>query len=101
MTLHAAMYKVLKESPQGKLRAGEIISGIGRQGLYRMRDGRLPESQQIHARASHNPDLFGKDGSFPPEVSSRPSGHLARPGLLCIHTITALASVGRCSRWST
>ncbi|MFG1818263.1 hypothetical protein ACGFIF_31175 [Kribbella sp. NPDC049174] len=64
MTLHAAMYKVLTESPEGKLRAGEIIAEIGRRGLYRMRDGRLPESQQIHARASHYPDMFGKDGSF-------------------------------------
>jgi hypothetical protein len=55
---------VLTESPEGKLRAGEIIAEIDRRGLYRMRDGRLPESQQIHARASHYPDLFDKDGSF-------------------------------------
>lgn len=64
MTLHAAMHKVLNESPERKLRAGDIIAEIGRRGLYRMRDGRLPESQQIHARASHYPDLFGKDGPF-------------------------------------
>jgi len=64
MTLHAAMHKVLKESPSGKLRAGEIIAEIDRRGLYRMRDGRLPESQQIHARAGHYPQMFGKDGSY-------------------------------------
>src|SRR6266536_1556641 len=64
LTLHAAMYKVLKDSPEGKLRAGDIIAEIGRRGLYRMRDGRLTESQQIHARANHFPDMFGKDGPF-------------------------------------
>jgi hypothetical protein len=64
MTLHAAMHKVLKESQSGKLRAGEIIAEIERQGLYRMRDGRPPESQQIHARAGHYPHMFGKDGSY-------------------------------------
>jgi hypothetical protein len=64
MTLHAAMQKVLRESPTGKLRAGEIIAEIGRLNLYRMKDGRLPESQQIHARANHYPELFGKDGPF-------------------------------------
>lgn len=64
MTLHAAMQKVLRESPTGKLRAGEIIAEIDRLNLYRMRDGRLPESQQIHARANHYPELFGKDGAF-------------------------------------
>jgi hypothetical protein len=64
LTLHAAMYRVLKASPTGKLRAGDIIAEIDRLGLYRMRDGRLPESQQIHARAGHYPQMFGKDGAF-------------------------------------
>lgn len=64
MTLHAAMQKVLKESATGKLRASEIIAEIDRLNLYRMKDGRIPESQQIHARASHYPNLFGKDGSL-------------------------------------
>jgi hypothetical protein len=64
MTLHAAMHKVLKEAAGGKLRAGEIIAEIDRQGLYRMRDGRQPESQQIHARANHYPNMFGKEGSY-------------------------------------
>lgn len=63
MTLHAAMREVLQAAPTGKLRAGEIIAEIERLGLYRMKDGRLPESQQIHARANHYPKLFGKDGS--------------------------------------
>lgn len=64
MTLHSAMQKVLRESQTGRLRAGEIIAEIKRRNLYRMKDGRLPESQQIHARASHYPELFGKEGSF-------------------------------------
>lgn len=64
MTLHDAMHKVIRESPDRRLRAGEIIAEIERQGLYRMRDGRVPESQQIHARANHYPHLFQKDGSF-------------------------------------
>jgi hypothetical protein len=64
VTLHAAMHRVLMASPSGKLRAGEIIAEIDRLGLYRMRDGRLPESQQIHARAGHYPDMFGKVGPY-------------------------------------
>lgn len=64
MTLHDAMHKVIRESPDRRLRAGEIIAEIEKQGLYRMRDGRVPESQQIHARANHYPHLFEKDGSF-------------------------------------
>lgn len=64
MTLHEAMHKVILESPERRLRAGDILAEIERQGLYRMRDGRLPESQQIHARANHYPHLFEKDGSY-------------------------------------
>lgn len=64
MKLHDAMYRVLKASPTGKLRAGEIIAEINRLGLYRMRDGRLPETQQIHARAAHYAEMFGKDGPY-------------------------------------
>jgi hypothetical protein len=64
MTLHEAMRQVLNDAPTGKLRAGEIIAEIERRGLYRMRDGRIPESQQIHARAGHYPHMFGKDGSY-------------------------------------
>ncbi len=64
MTLHEAMHKVLRESPERRLRAGDIIAQIERQGLYRMRDGRVPESQQIHARANNYPHLFNKDGPY-------------------------------------
>jgi hypothetical protein len=64
LTLHEAMRQVLRDSPKDKLRAGEIIAEIERRGLYRMRDGRIPESQQIHARAGHYPHMFGKDGSY-------------------------------------
>jgi hypothetical protein len=64
LTLHAAMHKVLMDSPRRRMRAGEIVTEIERRGLYRMRDGRPPETQQIHARAGHYPDMFGKDGPF-------------------------------------
>jgi hypothetical protein len=64
MTLHAAMHRVLMDAPGRKLRAGEIIAEIEQRGLYRMRDGRLPESQQIHARVGHYPEMFGKEGSL-------------------------------------
>ena len=64
LTLHAAMQQVLLASSTGKLKAAEIITEIERLNLYRMRDGRVPESQQIHARANHYPDMFGKDGAY-------------------------------------
>ena len=64
MTLHDAMHKVIKESPERRLRAAEILAEIERQGLYRMRDGRMPESQQIHARANNYPHLFANEGSY-------------------------------------
>lgn len=47
-TARSVFEQVLRDSPTGELRAGEIIAEIERLGLYRMRDGRLPESQQIH-----------------------------------------------------
>jgi indole-3-glycerol phosphate synthase len=37
----------------------KIIAEIKRLNLYRMKDGSFPESQQIHARATHYPQLFG------------------------------------------
>ena len=45
LTLHEAMWRVLKDSANGRLRAGEIIAEIERRGLYRMRDGRIPGAQ--------------------------------------------------------
>ena len=64
MTLHAAMRAVLEDSPGGMMRAADIASEIERRRLYRMRDGRAVEAQQIHARVGHYPNDFGKEGTF-------------------------------------
>lgn len=64
MTLHAAMVHVLRSSPDGMLRAGDLAAEIDRSGLYKMRDGRPVESQQIHARVGNYPHLFTKVGTF-------------------------------------
>lgn len=64
MTLHDAMVLVLRESDLGMLRAGDIAQEIDRRHLYRMRDGRPVEAQQIHARTGHYPHLFQKEGTF-------------------------------------
>ena len=42
--------------------ASELAAQIDHRGLYKMRDGRRVEAQQIHARVGHYPDLFGRDG---------------------------------------
>jgi hypothetical protein len=64
MTLHAAMRKVLEDSQVGRMRAADIAAEIERRRLYRMRDGRPVEAQQIHARVGHYPNDFGKEGPF-------------------------------------
>lgn len=64
LTLHAAMRQVLENAPGGMLRAADLAKEIERRGLYRMRDGRPVEAQQIHARVGHYPDDFGRDGTF-------------------------------------
>ena len=64
LTLHAAMAAVLEEQPQGMLRAADLAREIERKGLYRMRDGRPVEAQQIHARVGHYPHLFAREGTF-------------------------------------
>lgn len=46
------------------MRAADLAKEIDRCGLYRMRDGRPVEAQQIHARVGHYPDDFGRDGTF-------------------------------------
>jgi hypothetical protein len=33
-------------------------------GLYKMRDGRLVEAQQTHARVGHYPAVFVRDHSY-------------------------------------
>lgn len=64
LTLHAAMVEVLKTAPERMMRAGDLAVTIERRGLYKMRDGRPVEAQQIHARVGHYPTLFTKDGTF-------------------------------------
>lgn len=64
LTLHDAMARVIQEAPQQMLRAGDIAREINRQRLYRMRDGRPVEAQQIHARVGQYPHLFVREGTF-------------------------------------
>ncbi len=64
MTLHEAMVSVLGESPQGMLRASDLAREINRQSLYKMRDGRPVEPQQVHARVGHYSHLFVREGTF-------------------------------------
>jgi hypothetical protein len=63
VTLHKAMRIVLSTAPGGRMLAAELAAHIDRRGLYKMRDGRSVEAQQIHARVGHYPDLFTRDGS--------------------------------------
>jgi len=58
-TLHEAMRLVLQSAPGRRMPAGDLAREINRRGLYRMRDGRLVEPQQIHARAG-NYDWFDR-----------------------------------------
>lgn len=63
-TLHEAMAEVLRTAPERMMRAGDLAAAIERRGLYRMRDGRPVEAQQIHARVGHYGTLFTKEGTF-------------------------------------
>lgn len=64
LTLHEAMAKVLRDAPGGMMRAGDLAVQINGRGLYRMRDGRPVEAQQIHARVGQYPHVFCKQGTF-------------------------------------
>lgn len=64
LTLHDAMKEVLLTHHLGLCRAGELAAEINRRGLYRMRDGRPVESQQIHARVRNYDHMFEKEGTF-------------------------------------
>lgn len=63
ITLHEAMVVVLRDAEHG-LRAGDLAAEINRRRLYRMRDGRPVEAQQIHARVGNYGHLFKKAGTF-------------------------------------
>jgi hypothetical protein len=64
MTLHDAMVEVLKTAPGRRMKPAHLAAEIERKGLYRMRDGRSVETQQIHARANNYPQLFKRAGSM-------------------------------------
>lgn len=64
VTLHEAMRKVLQTAPGRRMLAAEIATHIDRLGLYKMRDGRPVEAQQIHARVGHYPAMFVRDHSY-------------------------------------
>lgn len=61
-TLHKAMEDVLRGGPTKGMRAADIAAEVDRRHLYRMRDGRPVEPQQIHARAGNYPQLFVRRG---------------------------------------
>ncbi len=63
MTLHEAMAEVLETAPGRMMRAADLATEISRRGLYRMRDGRAVEAQQIHARVGHYPDTFRREAT--------------------------------------
>lgn len=64
LTLHEAMAEVLKDEPGEMLRANDLAMEINRRQLYRMRDGRPVEGQQVHARVGHYGHLFTREGTF-------------------------------------
>lgn len=61
-TLHEAMRKVLLTAPGRRMLAAELAKSIDERGLYKMRDGRPVEAQQIHARVGHYGHMFERDG---------------------------------------
>ena len=62
LTLHEAMREVLLVAPQQRMPAVDIARDIEKRGLYRMRDGRPVEAQQIHARVGNYGHMFERDG---------------------------------------
>jgi len=64
VTLHVAMEMVLRDAPNRMLRPADLAAAIHARGLYRMRDGRPVETQQIHARVGNYESLFERDGTF-------------------------------------
>src|SRR5690348_2945 len=64
MTLHEAMAAVLRDQPQRRMRPVDLAGEINRRRLYRMRDGRPVEAQQLHARVGNYGDMFSKQAGF-------------------------------------
>lgn len=61
MSLHDAMAHVLASVPANRMPAGDLAREINRRGLYKMRDGRPVEPQQIHARVGNYGDRFDRN----------------------------------------
>lgn len=64
VTLHVAMQMVLADAPNQMMRPADLAAAIHARGLYRMRDGRAVETQQIHARVGNYGGLFERVGTF-------------------------------------
>lgn len=62
LTLHEAMQEVLITAPGQRMSAVDIARAIEKRVLYRMRDGRSVEAQQIYARVGHYSHMFERDG---------------------------------------
>ncbi len=64
MLLHEAIAKVLREK-KNLMTAQELADVINSRKLYRRKDGRDIEPQQISARVSNHPELFARvDGKI-------------------------------------
>lgn len=64
VTLHVAMQMVLADAPNRMMRPADLAAAIHARGLYRTRDGRAVETQQIHARVGNYENLFAREGTF-------------------------------------
>ena len=64
VTLHVAMQMILTDAPNRMMRPADLAAAIHARGLYRMRDGRPVETQQIHARVGNYENLFAREGTF-------------------------------------
>ena len=62
MTLHEALAHVLRENGSDWMTVRELTDTVNEQGLYRRRDGKPIEVNQVHARTTNYPALFEKDG---------------------------------------
>lgn len=64
MYLHEAMREILASAAGHRLTPSDLCEQVDRRGLYRMRDGRRVEVQQIHARVANYPELFRRAGGY-------------------------------------
>jgi hypothetical protein len=63
-TLHEAMERVLRDSPDCTATAAELSEAIRQRALYVRKDGAFPKPQQISARARQYPELFTTGAGF-------------------------------------